>query len=112
MTEDNPLHRLTQMSALLLEARTAKLREAAAAREALRAQLQALDQAAAPGDDPAIQRAALLYEAWAATRRADINQALARRQADWLQELDSARRAFGRDQVLRQLCTEKPARRD
>lgn len=112
MSRDERLARLTEMADLLFETRRAELRRAAEARDAVRTQIAALvrpvPEEAVP--NPAMMRQAMVYESWASARRSLLNAELARRQADWLQRMEAARNAFGRNQVLARLSErqEKP----
>ncbi|MGA0539503.1 hypothetical protein [Neotabrizicola sp. VNH66] len=111
MSRDEKMIRLTRMADLLFEARSAELRRAAEARDAVRAQISALLRPVAEEDrqNPAMMRQAMIYESWASVRRSELNAQLARRQAEWLQGMEAARRAFGRNQVLARLAD--PARK-
>lgn len=103
------LLRLRKMAGMVLELRAASLAKAAAEREATKEKLAALNRlpgADAMQDMTEAQRF-LVYEGWAAGRRARLNQQLARQEVVWRSELASARQAFGRDQVLAKLQEEK-----
>ncbi len=98
---------------MVLELRSASLARAAAERDATKVKIAALDRlptAEAMSDMTEAQRFPV-YEAWAAGRRALLNQQLARQQAIWCEELSAARQAFGRDQVLKKLQQHKGVRR-
>ncbi len=104
MKHDPRMQRLKLMADLVLDARSAALREAATRRQVLLAQLEGLEAAArGPADDLSAARAAYAFEQWAAVRRSEINLRLAAAQADWLSHLDETRRAFGRTQVMDRL---------
>lgn len=108
MKRDPRLDRLVEMAEMVLDARSAGLRKAAATRLALLGQLEALEaQSQAMGDDLASARAAYAFEQWAAVRRAEINTRLAAAQAEWMAQQDETRRAFGRRQVLSRLRGDK-----
>lgn len=105
------LARMAEMAAMVLDARSVRLRAATEARAALLQQLAALDHP--PPADPAdsgAQQAFLAYEGWAAARRAAINLQLAQRHAEWLAAEAEARRAFGRKQVLEKIAAAPPRR--
>lgn len=104
MTQDPRLQRLKVMASLVLDSRSAALREAATRRQALLAQLEGLEATSRGlADDLSAARAAYAFEQWAAIRRSEINLRLAAAQADWLSHLDETRRAFGRTQVMEAL---------
>lgn len=115
MSGDARLARLSEMADMVLQARSAELSRIAAAREALKAQLAALE-APHPAEGLSPSATALVsfdYETWASRRRADLNLQIAARQAEWLLHLDETRRAFGRAQVLQRLqAAERQKRRD
>jgi len=100
--EAERLRRLAAMARMVFDARALQLRRVALARDAVRAQIAGLDRPAPPevADDPALARAACAYAVWAASRREALNRTLARREAEWLDGLDDACRAFGRQCVL------------
>ena len=101
------------MAGMVLELRAASLARAAADRDATREKIAALDclpTADAMADMTEAQRFPV-YEAWAAGRRALLNQQLARQQAVWCDELVAARQAFGRDQILIKLQKNNGLRR-
>lgn len=96
------LKRLQAMADLIFDARTQKLQQENQARDALKAQLVALDNAR-DGEGtpwPVNELVAFGYEQWAAVRRAEINAQLARQSARCLLAADDARLAFGRKQAL------------
>lgn len=105
MQKAEKLHRLRRMAGMVLELRAASLAKAAAEREAVRAKLAALNRV--PDEDAMTEIAEaqrfLVYEGWAAGRRAKLNHQLARQEVVWRMELAAAREAFGRDQVLARL---------
>ncbi|MBI1217211.1 MAG: hypothetical protein GC186_01580 [Rhodobacteraceae bacterium] len=115
MADARALSGLSRLADLILDARLAELRQAAAARDASLAALAALR--CAPTTTPAglpplvLARAALAYEGWADARRAEINPRLARQTAAWLEAQAAARIAFGRAEVLRQLGSRGASRR-
>jgi hypothetical protein len=89
----------------------AELKAATDRREALKARLAGLEPAAAPGLDPlTAARIGAAHQIWADARRAEINIALARSTADWLDRQDKTRKSFGRWQVLGRLAAEKEGR--
>jgi hypothetical protein len=102
---DERLDRLSDMARMVLDAGTAKLRRAAAARDRVQAEIDRLD-AARPAEAPrdaAEAGVALAYETWAGRRKAVLNVELAARRAACLALSDEARRAFGRAQVIDRL---------
>jgi hypothetical protein len=106
MTNGPRMQRLRAMAALVLDARSAALREAATRRQSLLSQLEGLEAASrGPAEDLSAARAAYAFEQWAASRRSEINLRLATAQADWLSHLDETRRAFGRARVLENMQT-------
>ena len=111
MTQKQDLARLTQISQLLLDQRLSRLTAAARSRQASLDQLAGLEEAAAPaGALPEIsaQLASLAYQRWAEARRAEINLALARQTAEWIEARDAARLAFGRTDALQTLQARLP----
>lgn len=108
MSKGQDLTRLKQISRLLLETNLARLNLAAQARQQSEAQLAGLEERpASEGALPevAAQMAALNYQRWAETRRAEINLVLAKQTAEWIEARDAACLAFGRDHVLQALKT-------
>ncbi len=105
---------LERLARLILDARLAELRQAAAAREASRAALEALNRpASAPGDEvpPLIQaQTELRYQAWADKRRAEINLRLERQTATWMERREAAAQAFGRAEALSRIAARWPRR--
>lgn len=106
---DPRLPRLAEMARLVQEAGTARLRQAVEAREAVRAQIAALDatRAKAAPQNAAEARVAFVYEGWASRRRATLNLDLARHEATCLSLLDEARLAFGRARVIERIIKER-----
>lgn len=98
--------RLQEISNLILDRRLATLRYLAAKRNASLQHLQDLTPKEAGTLDPIPQaRSALRYEAWADVRRSEINLALARQTADWLDAKKNAEVAFGQVEVLNRIQT-------
>ena len=98
---------LAKLTELALDARLAKLRIAAARRDATRT---ALDTLNAPRPEPegdvalsALARSNLLYDQWAEHQRRDLTLKLARDTAHWMEERSGAATAFGRHDVLGRL---------
>ncbi|WP_395542539.1 hypothetical protein [Neotabrizicola sp. sgz301269] len=110
--KDPRLARLAQMAQMVEEAGTANLRRAVAAREAVRAQIEALDasRARAAPRNAAEARIAYAYEAWASRRRAALNLDLAKHEALCLSLLEEARVAFGRARVIDRLIARQETR--
>ena len=107
MSQDDPLHRLSTLAALILEGRLADLRRRAAAKAESEAQIAGLERlpAADPGlEGAAAALAAMNYQRWADARRKDLNRVLARQTAEWLEAADAARQAFGRNEALETLA--------
>lgn len=89
---------------LMLDARLAELRAAAAARAQSLDRLEALVARPAPDLEPiAAAQAELRYQRWAEARRAEINLQLARQTAAWMAAEEAARQAFGKTEALRLL---------
>lgn len=105
MSRDARLGPLADMAGMVLDARSAELARIAAARDALKAQLAALNAPrAAEGLSAAAEaQVSFDYETWASRRRAELNLKIAAKHAEWLSHLDETRRAFGRVQVLDRL---------
>lgn len=107
MSKDPAFRRLHEMSALVLDARSAGLARAAAARDAIRKQLDDLNSPLQPDVvDPVLHAASWAYEGWAAARRAELGIQLAARQAEWLELQAQARKAFARQQVLDKVASQ------
>jgi hypothetical protein len=114
MADAKGLPNLASLAGLILDARLADLRKAAAAREASLAALAALARAPSAAADLSplvLARAAVAYESWADARRAEINPRLARQTAAWLQAQAAARVAFGRAEALRVIAARATLRR-
>lgn len=112
MTKARNLDALTTLSRMLLDLRLEDLRQAAAAREKCQAQLRDLDvQLPQSGTlaGAAAEIAALTYQRWADVRRQELNRALARHSAAWLEAGDAARLAFGKDRSLTELLARQTA---
>lgn len=110
------LTRLTRLQSAMLEASLAQLRSVSAARNKTRGALEDLSRGASPNADyglsgAAADLAALAYQRWADSRRAELNSQLARQTAVWLEARDAARTAFGRDQALRALMNRQTAKK-
>lgn len=108
------LSALAKLTEMALDARLAKLRKAAAVRDATRA---ALDTLNAPRPEPegdiamsALARSNLLYDQWAEHQRRDLTLKLARDTALWLEERSDATTAFGRNDVLGRLTNDLKSR--
>ena len=115
MADAKGLPGLSTLAGLILDARLANLRQAAAARDASLAALAALSRAPAAAAETdlsplVLARAASAYESWADARRAEINPRLARQTAAWLELQAAARIAFGRAEALRALVRAAPRR--
>ncbi|WP_323005712.1 hypothetical protein [Pseudorhodobacter sp.] len=111
MKNKKALDRLSALSDLILDNKLAKLQACALQRNASLQRLQ--DLAAKDGDQLgpiALATAALRYEAWADARRSEINLALARQTAAWMEARKSAEIALGRAEVLSRLKKNRPGR--
>ncbi|NPD17506.1 hypothetical protein HOY34_20185 [Xinfangfangia sp. D13-10-4-6] len=97
---------------MILEIRSASLAKAAADREAIQRLIIELDKAPVGSTmtDTVEAQRYLAYEAWAAGRRTQLNHQLARKEVIWQAELDAARAAFGRNQVLERLQMQRDFR--
>lgn len=96
---------LAAIARVSLDTDLAALKAAADRREALNARLAGLEPAVAADLDPlTAARIATAHQIWADARRAELNIALARATADWLDRQDRARKSFGRWQVLGRLA--------
>jgi hypothetical protein len=105
MTDRDRLGRLSALVGMILDLRLAALQRAAQARAESRERLAGLDLPPGPTDLPPVvaAQAALRYQVWADTRRAEINLLLARQTVEWHEARDAARIAFGRAQALARL---------
>jgi hypothetical protein len=106
MTQKEDLAKLRLISDLMLEMRLARLTAAAHAKQQSEDQLAGLARTSGltVGIQPvAAQLAALNYQRWAESRRAEINLVLARQTAEWIDARDAARTAFGRAEVVGKL---------
>lgn len=104
---DDGLERLSRLAQMVLDKDLARVRAAAQVKDASLAALEAIDAPAAPPDGlspVAAGLAALRYQRWADTRRAEINTRLARQTAEWLEAREKAALAFGRTQALGKLA--------
>ncbi|MCB5409566.1 hypothetical protein [Pseudogemmobacter faecipullorum] len=106
---DPRLVRLRQIADLVLEQRSERLAGAGAARAAVRARLAALDQWPDETEraDTGLQISWYRFETWATPRRLELQRQAALCEAEWLNALGEARRAFARVQLLRQLKERK-----
>lgn len=103
MREDRQrLAHLFQMAAMVLDAKSQRLRAENAAKEALHAQLAALEVRPIEQEASwyATEASAFGYEQWATRRRAEINMKLAAQRARCLEAEDEAKLAFGRKAIL------------
>lgn len=106
MTQKEDLAKMRLISDLMLEARLARLTAAAHAKQQSEDQLAGLAKTCGltDGIQPvAAQLAALNYQRWAESRRAEINLVLARQTAEWIEARDAARATFGRAEVVGKL---------
>ena len=108
MKQKDQLHKLRQVTELLLDTRLAALRTAARAKMESESQLAGLTvPAPQPGALPEVsaELASLTYQRWADARRAEINLVLARQTVEWMEARDEARLAFGKKQALGGITT-------
>lgn len=104
MKRRQDFQQLERIARACLDRDLAELKAVAEGRNALQARLAGLEPAAAPGLDPlTAARIGATHQIWADARRAEINIALARSTADWLERREEARKSFGRWQVLDRL---------
>lgn len=98
------LARLAAIADLLRDRALHDLRQAAVARAETRQRLDGLDPVAgAAAPEPADWRNAVLHQAWADGRRAEINLVLARQTAAWIEARRAAAHATGRARVIGKL---------
>ena len=107
------LQAIGDVSQLVLDHRLAALREAASQLERSRAQLAAINAAAAPADLPpvAARLVDVSYQRWADTRRTDLNTVMAQQTVALIDARGEASTAFGRLQALRGLAERLGRRR-
>ena len=114
MTTRADLKRLGQLTGMMLKIRLAELHRAAAQRAECEDRLKALQL---PPTNPeglegaAAELAHLNYQRWADMRREEINRQLAQRTVTWLEAVETARAAFGKDQALGKIASLLPARK-
>lgn len=105
MRKRQQVEQLKCLARASLDRDLAEVKASADARDALLARLAGLEPAVAPGLDPmTAARIGATYQIWADARRAEINIALARSTADWLERREEAGKSFGRWQVLDRLA--------
>lgn len=103
MTKLNDLSRLGKLTDMVLQLRLADLRDAARQKEDCAANLAAISTmppAVAGLEGTASELAQLNYQRWVDNRREELNRQLARKTATWLEALDTAKAAFGKDRSL------------
>ncbi|MFV0492039.1 MAG: hypothetical protein ACK5M4_09485 [Pseudorhodobacter sp.] len=104
MTRRRDLSQITALSKMLLDNDLQHLQKAATRRNAIAARLTGLAPAEAPGLNPVTEaRLRDRYQVWADGKRMEINLALARAQAEWLEQRDKATQSLARHDVLRKL---------
>ena len=105
MTSKRDFIRLQEITDLVRDHRLGQMRSAAAKRAQSLQQIEALDRPDDGTDQASIvgNLVALRYQTWADRRRAELNVVLARQTVDWIDAVDSARKAFGQTQALRAL---------
>ena len=111
MTNQDQMRRLQQVAALLFDSKLTNLKATARAMQQTKDHLADLTARPVPAQDLpqlAMEIAALRYERWADLRRQDLNLALARQTAAWLDARDAARLAFGKNQALEAIAARLP----
>lgn len=109
MSEPAKLARLRQVSQLVLDGKLNALERAARDRQLSLDHLAELNRPQ-PASDLPVQIAgevAMRYQNWADRRRSEINLALARQTAEWVEAREAAARAFGHNQALNGLIARK-----
>ncbi|MBI1169887.1 hypothetical protein GC209_00670 [bacterium] len=109
MSHLEKLERLRQISSLLLDSKLVAVERAARARQHSLDLLAELDLPAAPIDLPPILagEVTMRYELWADQRRSELNLVLARQSAEWAEARQEAALAFGRNQVVAKLGSQR-----
>lgn len=109
MTDRSRVARLTEMAALVFDAKAEAMRAANHKREDIQRQIQALEAGHDQDLDlwPANKLAAFSYQQWAAERRAKLNVQLAAQSVVCLQAAEAAKQAFGRNEILQKLASLK-----
>lgn len=109
MTDRSRVARLTEMAAMVFDAKAEAMRAANHKREDIQRQIQALEAEhdPDPGLWPANKMAAFSYQQWAAERRSKLNVQLAAQSVVCLQAAEAAKLAFGRNQILQRLARPK-----
>jgi hypothetical protein len=112
MSRPSDVQRLEVLAQLVLDHRLQALKRTADQLERSRAQLEAINAAAAPADLPPVAAGLVdvAYRRWADIRRGELNGVIARQSADWIEERSQAALAFGRVQALRGALTRSPKR--
>jgi hypothetical protein len=110
MSKRADVAKMSVLAQLVLDQRLHQLREAAAARERSRMQLDAITAAAAPADLPPVsaELIGLAYQRWADIRRSELNAVIARQTAAWMDARSDAATAFGRLQALNGVAAKLP----
>jgi hypothetical protein len=100
---DPRLARLVRLAELVHQADLARLALARAAVEATRQRLSTLAPSPVESEDISLQRAQLLHEVWAATRKRRLEAELRIQVAHQEQIRDTAARSFARSRVLQSI---------
>jgi hypothetical protein len=102
MSRAKDMKRLQDLAQLVLDQRLMGLRQAAERLERSRAQLSAINAAAASADLPPVAAGLVdvAYQRWADVRRAELNGAIARQSAEVIESRSEAGQAFGRVHAL------------
>ncbi len=110
MSGSSDLAKLVGLTELVLDHRLHKLREAAAARDRSRMQIEAISAAAGPAGLPPVTEAfvGLAYRRWADIRKSELNAVIARQTVSWIDARSQAVTAFGRAQAVRSVIARVP----
>ena len=103
MSRLSDIQRLEALAQLVQDQRLQVLKQAADQLERSRAQLEAINAAAAPADLPPVAGGLVdvAYRRWADIRRSELNGVIARQSVTWIEERSEAAQAFGRVQALK-----------
>ncbi|KPQ08548.1 MAG: hypothetical protein HLUCCA12_01675 [Rhodobacteraceae bacterium HLUCCA12] len=107
------VRRLQQIAAMKRDHELARLATIAQGRDRLRTALATLDRNAASLDAataPGLLQAQIAHQRWVEGRRNLLHQRLALVQADFLDTLPAARRAFGKADVLARIIEQETTR--
>lgn len=112
MASKDRIIELLALAAMKRDRDQAKLAQAAMARAATRAQIEALraSTSAPVPDDPILFGVQQRHRLWAEGQRRALNQVLAQQSATWHDARECARRSFGRAEVLGQIVRDARAK--